>query len=131
MADQQKLVLANGCFDLIHLGHFRYLEAASKMGRVVVGVTRNAHVNKGPGQPLYDEKDRMEVVKGIRYVDDAILVDSSFEALNIVQPDIFVKGAEYKGKMLLEDVEFCRANDIEIRFTNTEEKRPRDRLGRR
>ena len=122
------MVLAGGCFDLFHIGHMRYLEAAAKMGRVVVGVTRNAHVNKGPGMPIYDEKDRIEVVKGIRYVDDAILVDSSFEALTIVQPDIFVKGMEYKGRMLAEDLEFCRENDIEIRFTNTEEKRPRDRL---
>jgi cytidyltransferase-like protein len=128
MADQQKLVLAGGCFDLVHIGHFRYLEAASKMGRVVVGVTRNDHVNKGPGMPIYDEQERLEVVKGIRYVADAILVDSSFEALNLVQPDIFVKGREYKGRMLPEDLLFCEENDVEIRFTNTEEIRPRDRL---
>lgn len=127
----QKLVLAGGCFDLFHIGHMRYLQAAAKMGEVVVGVTRNAHVNKGPGKPLYDEKDRLELILGIKYVKDAILVDSSYEALNIVQPDIFVKGMEYKGRMLAEDVEFCKANDIEIRFTNTEEKRPHDRLGRR
>jgi glycerol-3-phosphate cytidylyltransferase-like family protein len=98
------------------------------MGRVVVGVTRNDHVNKGPGRPLYDEKDRLECVKAIRYVDEAILVDSSFEALNIVQPDIFVKGMEYKGRMLPEDLLFCDENEIDIRFTNTEEKRPSDRL---
>ena len=121
-------MLAGGVFDLFHVGHIRYLAAAAKMGSVVVGVTRNAHVNKGPGMPLYDEKDRLELVRGIRYVDDAILVDSSYEALNIVQPDIFVKGMEYKGRMLPEDLEFCRANDVEIRFTNTEEIRPRDRL---
>ena len=113
---------------MVHIGHFRYLEAAAKMGEVVVGVTRNAHVNKGPGMPLYDEKERLELVRGIRYVKDAILVDSSYEALTIVQPDIFVKGIEYKGRMLPEDLEFCRANDVEIRFTNTEEVRPRDRL---
>ena len=108
----------------------RYLEAAAKMGEVVVGVTRNAHVNKGPNRPYYDEKDRLELIKGIRYVKDAILVDSSFEALTIVQPDIFVKGMEYKGRMLPEDLEFCKANDVEIRFTNTEEVRPSDRLQR-
>ena len=123
-----KLVLAGGVFDLFHIGHVRYLREAAKMGEVVVGVTKNAHVNKGPGTPLYDEKDRLELVKSIKYVKDAILVESSYEALNIVQPDIFVKGMEYKGRMLPEDEEFCRANDVEIRFTNTEEKRPRDRL---
>ena len=121
-------MLAGGVFDLLHIGHIRYLEAASKMGSVVVGVTRNAHVNKGPKAPLYDENVRLECVRAIRYVDDAILVDSSFEALTIVQPDIFVKGMEYKGRMLPVDEEFCKANDIEIRFTNTEEVRPRDRL---
>ena len=125
---ESKLVLAGGCFDLFHIGHLRYLKEAAKLGSVVVGVTRNAHVNKGPNRPYYDENDRLELIKGIRYVSDAILVDSSYEALNIVQPDIFVKGMEYKGRMLPEDLEFCRANDVEIRFTNTEEIRPSDRL---
>jgi cytidyltransferase-like protein len=106
----------------------RYLEAAAKLGEVVVGVTRNEHVNKGPGNPIYDEKERLELILGIKYVKDAILVDSTYDALTIVQPDIFVKGMEYKGRMLPQDEEFCRANDVEIRFTNTEERRPRDRL---
>ena len=123
-------MLAGGCFDLVHIGHFRYLEAASKMGRVVVGVTRNAHVNKAPNRHYYDAKERLEIVKGISSFEEAILVDSTYEALNIVQPDIFVKGMEYKGKMLPEDLEFCKANDVEIRFTNTEEVRPSDRLQR-
>ena len=106
----------------------RYLEAASKMGKLVVAVTRNAFVNKGPGQPIYDEKERLELIEGVKYVSMAILTDSSFEALNVIQPDIFVKGLEYRGRMLPVDEEFCKANGIEIRFTNTEEKRPRDRL---
>ena len=121
-------MLANGCFDVFHIGHMRYLEAASKMGRVVVGVTLDAYVNKGPGKPIYGEKERIEVVKSIRFVEDAFLVSSSYEALSLVYPDIFVKGIEYKGRILPEDLEFCRINEVEIMFTNTEEVRPRDRL---
>ena len=123
-----RVVLANGVFDIFHIGHLRYLEQAAQMGDwLVVSVTRNEHVQK-PGRPLYDELDRLAVIEGVRCVDRAILVDSSRQALEKVKPAIFVKGAEYKGKIRAEDEEFCRQNNIEIRFTNTETVRPRDRL---
>lgn len=124
-----KVVLANGVFDLFHVGHVRYLELAAAEGDVlVVSVTKDANVNKGPGQPLYSERERLEVIKAQRCVNAAFLTESSRHALEVVRPDVFVKGAEYAGKILPEDEEFCRANNIAIRFTDTETVRPRDRL---
>lgn len=125
----QKIVLANGVFDIFHIGHLRYLQEAARMGgALIVSVTRNANVNKGDGMPLYDELERLSVVASLRCVSAAILCDGSRQALEEVKPHIFVKGREYLGKILPEDEEYCRSHGIEIRFTDTETKRPRDRL---
>ena len=131
MTSPFKIVLANGCFDIFHIGHLRYLEAASEMGnRLVVAVTRNAHVNKGPGRPLYDEKERADIVRSLRCVNEVILTDSSIDALTKVMPHVFAKGREYEGRMLPEDIEYCRVYGVEIRFTETEAIRPQARYAR-
>jgi cytidyltransferase-like protein len=124
-----KRVLANGVFDIFHIGHLRYLEAAAAMGDVlIVSVTRDACVNKGNGRPIYPELERLAVIKALRCVSGAFLTDGSHRALELVKPAIFVKGAEYRGKIRQEDAEFCRKHSIAIRFTETETVRPRDRL---
>ena len=125
---QPKIVLANGVFDLFHIGHLRYLEAARAMGDIlVVSVTKDKFVNKGAGKPIYFEEDRIAVVRSIRCVDRAFLVTGASEAL-LLRPHIFVKGREYENRIEQKHEEFCREHGIEIRFTDTEEKRPRDRL---
>lgn len=116
-----KLVLASGVFDILHVGHVMYLEAAAKMGDwLVVAVTRDAHVNKGPNRPTFGQLERLRVVQALRCVNHAILVDSGLEALELVKPDIFVKGKDYIGKIQKVHQDFCAANKIEIRFTDTE-----------
>jgi bifunctional ADP-heptose synthase (sugar kinase/adenylyltransferase) len=84
-----------------------------------VAVTRDKHVNKGPGRPVNKEEDRLRVVRSIRYVDFAFLCDDSLDALESVRPAIFCKGADYKGKIEHRHYEYCKANDIEIRLTET------------
>ena len=117
----KKIVLANGCFDIYHVGHVLYLEQAASMGdRLIVAVTRDAFVNKGPNRPTFKENDRLEVVRSNRHVNYAFLVDNSLEALEKVMPDIFVKGKDYIGKIQKVHQDFCDANKIEIRFTDTE-----------
>lgn len=123
-----KIVLANGCFDLFHIGHLRYLEEAKMMGDILlVSVTRNAFVNKGWNRPIYDEQDRLDVVAAQRCVDHAFLVNGAAQAL-LSLPHIFVKGREYEGKIEPLHQAFCDKHDIEIRFTDTEEIRPNARL---
>lgn len=121
-------MLANGVFDIFHIGHIRYLEAAAAMGdRLIVSVTRDEFVKKGRGRPFYKEADRVAMLKALRIVSDVFLTDSSRHALEAIKPDVFVKGSEYREKIMEDDIEFCQQNGIEIRFTDTETVRPRDR----
>ena len=116
MIRTHKVVLANGCFDLLHWGHVQHLKAARKLGDVlIVGLTRDRSVKKGPGRPVFNEMQRAEMLEP--YVDSVVLVDSSLEALQRVDPDVFVKDREYAGKILAEDMAYCEARGIEIAFT--------------
>ena len=123
------LVLANGCFDLFHVGHARYLKSARQMGSsLCVAVTDDAHVNKGDGRPLYDQYERLEVVRAVRWVLDARVFANVIEAFEHYKPAIFAKGREYEHRIEREHEDYCKAHGIEIRFTDTETVRPRDRL---
>jgi rfaE bifunctional protein nucleotidyltransferase chain/domain len=96
----QRLVVTNGCFDLLHLGHVTYLEAARALGdRLLVGVNSDASVQvlKGPGRPLNPEGDRAGVLAALASV-DAVCLFSEPDALRFlarVEPDIYVKGGDY------------------------------------
>ena len=115
----KKIVLANGVFDILHYGHLRHLCAAKDLGDwLVVSVTKDAFVNKGPGRPVFPESERLEMVNALYVVDKAILVESASEALDRIKPDIFVKGSDYKGKISPEHEAYCKANNIEIAFTD-------------
>lgn len=109
---------ATAAFDLLHPGHVLHLQEARKLGdRLVVSVTRDAHVNKGAGRPVFCETHRVLMLKALRCVDEVILVDDALEALKTVVPDLFIKGPDYRGKIKDEDLAFCEANGIAIRFT--------------
>lgn len=113
------IVLANGVFDVLHVGHLRHLEEARAMGgMLVVGVTRDKFVGKGKGKPVIPEEERVELLRGLHCVSKAVLCDSGVDALIKVKPDIFVKGSEYKDSLLKEEIEHCRRNGIEIRHTS-------------
>ena len=120
MATIEKVVMANGVFDILHYGHVLYLEQASQLGRLVVAVTLDAHVNKGPSRPTNPEAHRLAVVKAIRWVDDAILVDGPIDGFNRLAPNIFVKGKDYIGKIEPRHLEECSKRGIEIAFTDTQ-----------
>jgi rfaE bifunctional protein nucleotidyltransferase chain/domain len=96
----RKLVVTNGCFDVLHLGHVTYLQQARDQGdALLVGVTSDAGVRslKGPGRPLNNESDRAGVLAALESV-NAVLIFSELDArafLQEVQPDIYVKGGDY------------------------------------
>ena len=114
-----KIVLTNGCFDVFHYGHLRHLQAARRFGDwLVVSITKDAYVNKGPRRPVFSDKQRRELVGAITCVDRTILVASALEALEMVNPQVFVKGADYKGRIQTEDEAYCKAHGIEIAFTD-------------
>lgn len=96
----KKLVVTNGCFDLLHVGHVTYLERARQQGdALLVGVTGDSGVRqlKGPGRPLNNQEDRAAVVAALESV-DAVFVFDELDArkfLQTVKPDIYVKGGDY------------------------------------
>src|SRR5947209_19580295 len=101
-AQGKRLVLANGCFDLLHVGHVRYLEAARALGdALVVGVNGDRSVChlKGPGRPLVGEDERAEVVAALASVDWVVLFqeDTATALVRMLQPSLYVKGGDYDG----------------------------------
>ncbi len=104
-AQGKRLVVTNGCFDLLHLGHVRYLEAARKLGdALAVGVNGDASVCalKGDGRPLNNENDRAHVLAALRTVDYVAVFPEvrATQFLEQVRPAIYVKGGDYKPETL-------------------------------
>lgn len=101
------VVFTNGCFDILHAGHVRYLEQAKSYGDILVlGLNTDASVreNKGPRRPINSERDRAEVVGALRAVDYVVLFGekTAERIIEKVRPDVYVKGADYEGKPLPE-----------------------------
>jgi len=106
--DGKRLVATNGCFDLLHLGHVRYLQAARALGdALAVGVNGDASVRalKGEGRPLNREEARAEVLAALRCVDYVAVFPEvrATEFLKRVRPAIYVKGGDYKPETLNEE----------------------------
>ena len=96
----KKLVVTNGCFDILHLGHVSYLESARNLGdALLVGVNGDAAARqlKGPGRPVNSEADRAAVLAALASVDGVcIFADkTAIKFLSAAKPDIYVKGGDY------------------------------------
>ena len=96
----RRIAFANGCFDLLHVGHTRYLQgAAAEADRLIVAVNDDDSVAelKGPGRPILAAKDRAELVAALRGVDYVILFgDATVERLlRLLRPDVHCKGTDY------------------------------------
>lgn len=99
-ADGLRLALANGAFDLLHVGHLRYLQAAAELADVlVVAVNSDASVGrlKGAGRPVMPEGERAELVAGLACVDHVIIFDQDDvrAVIQALKPDVHVKGTDY------------------------------------
>ncbi len=104
----KKLVVTNGCFDLLHVGHVRYLRKARSLGdALAVGVNGDASVRglKGEGRPLNNENDRAEVLSALSCVDYAAIFPETRATnfLDRVRPAIYAKGGDYKPETLNAD----------------------------
>lgn len=98
-----KTVFTNGCFDVLHLGHFKLLQRCSELasgGCVIVGLNSDASVKrlKGTERPINDESARIFALKAIRWVDDVIVFDQDtpLALIEQIKPDIIVKGGDYR-----------------------------------
>jgi rfaE bifunctional protein nucleotidyltransferase chain/domain len=96
----RRIAFANGCFDLLHVGHVRYLQgAAAEADRLVVAVNddRSVAALKGPGRPILKAADRAELVAAVGGVDYVVVFgDATVERLlNLIKPDVHCKGTDY------------------------------------
>ncbi len=99
-----RVVLTNGVFDLLHVGHLRYLREARRAGDLlVVGVNADSAVNK-PGRPLVAEAERAELVAALEPVDYVVIFGepTADELLRAIRPDVYIKGADYSESTLPE-----------------------------
>lgn len=97
----KKIVFTNGCFDILHAGHVRYLYKAKKMGDVlIIAVNSDKSVKKikGDKRPVVGQKDRQEVLAGLGCVDYVVLFneDTPKKIIEYLKPDILIKGGDYK-----------------------------------
>jgi rfaE bifunctional protein nucleotidyltransferase chain/domain len=96
----QRIIATNGCFDILHIGHLRYLEKSKKLGDLlVVGINSDLSVKalKGPSRPINNQADRAELLLGLKPVDFVIIFEET-DACNFlkkVKPDVYTKGGDY------------------------------------
>src|SRR6516225_9207005 len=104
----KKIVATNGCFDLLHLGHVRYLQAARSLGDLlVVGLNGDRSVRelKGPGRPITTQSDRAEILAALECVDLVTIFPEirATKFLAMVRPAVYVKGGDYSSETLDEE----------------------------
>lgn len=94
-------VLAHGCFDILHAGHLAYFKEAKSYGdRLIVTLTSDRFVNKGPGRPYFNENTRAEMLRSLKIIDHVEIIDdqTALPAIHKFKPDFYVKGQDYKDK---------------------------------
>src|SRR5262249_15314667 len=107
------VVLANGCFDILHVGHVRYLEGARALGEVVVvaiNSDRSVRAIKGLGRPILNETERVALVSALRCVDYVVVFDEPdvTRVIDVLRPDIHAKGSDYTEETVPERAQVLR-----------------------
>jgi D-beta-D-heptose 7-phosphate kinase/D-beta-D-heptose 1-phosphate adenosyltransferase len=97
------IVFTNGCFDILHVGHVKYLEEAKKYGDVLIlGLNADSSVKKlkGDSRPINSQEDRAYILVSLRSVDYVVIFeeDTPYELIKAVKPHVLVKGGDYEGK---------------------------------
>lgn len=96
----KKVVWTNGCFDILHIGHIKYLQQAKGMGDfLIIGLNSDRSVKeiKGPARPIIPEEQRAQVLAALPFVDCVVVFDepSPVKFLELLKPDVFAKGGDY------------------------------------
>jgi rfaE bifunctional protein kinase chain/domain/rfaE bifunctional protein nucleotidyltransferase chain/domain len=111
-AQGETLVHCHGCFDIVHPGHIHHLRFAADQGdRLLISITPDRYVNKGPDRPMFSEQLRADNLAALEFVDWVVINDNptAEQLLDCVRPDIYIKGAEYQNN---NDLRFLREKDI-------------------
>ena len=118
----KKTVFTNGCFDILHIGHVRYLKASKACGDVlIVGLNSDSSVKKikGESRPINNQNDRAEILSELNFVDYVVIFNENSPAklMDEIKPDIYTKGADYTLETLPE-ADIVIKNNIEVHFIN-------------
>jgi D-beta-D-heptose 7-phosphate kinase / D-beta-D-heptose 1-phosphate adenosyltransferase len=102
----RKIIFTNGCFDILHIGHVKYLEKAKSFGDVlIIGLNSDASVKKikGINRPINSQTDRACILAALKVVDYLVIFDEEtpYDLIKLINPDILVKGSDYKGKKVI------------------------------
>jgi len=113
-------VVTNGCFDILHVGHIRYLQKTKSLGDysiVMLNSDKSVKMIKGDSRPINNEQDRAEILNALSCVDYVVLFDESSpaELLEKIKPDIYTKGADYTIETLPER-DIVKRNNIKVEF---------------
>ena len=95
----KKIVLCHGVFDLLHIGHLKHFNSAKKFGdKLIVSITPDIYVSKGPGRPIFNQNLRAEFLSNLSVVDFVVINDkaTSTNIINDLKPNIYCKGSDYK-----------------------------------
>ena len=120
--NNKKTVFTNGCFDVLHVGHTRYLKASKQYGDIlVIGLNSDNSVKKikGNSRPINSEFDRAEILSELNFVDYVVIFDeaSPSQLIDEIKPDIYTKGADYTMETLPEAF-VVKKNNIKVHFIN-------------
>ena len=110
----------NGCFDILHAGHVRYLQKTKALADyciVMLNSDKSVKLNKGESRPINNELDRAEVLSALKYVDYVVLFEEKSPAvlLEDIKPDVYTKGADYTLETLPER-DIVKRNNIRVEF---------------
>ena len=122
----KKIVLCHGCFDLMHPGHIKYFQASKKMGdTLVVTITPDQFVDKGPNRPVFDQSLRAESIAALECVDYVAINrwPTAEKTLRLLLPNYYVKGQEFeklqdKTGKIKKEIEAVKEIKAEMRFTH-------------
>ena len=121
----KKIVLSHGCFDLMHPGHIKHFQSAKAMGDIlIVTITPDAFVDKGQGRPVFNQNLRLDSIASLACVDYVAINQwkTAVETLTLLQPDIYVKGQEFKSKKditgkLQKEIDVSKKLGIKLNFS--------------
>jgi D-beta-D-heptose 7-phosphate kinase / D-beta-D-heptose 1-phosphate adenosyltransferase len=102
----KKIIFTNGCFDILHIGHIKYLEEAKSFGDILIlGLNSDESIKKlkGENRPINNQNDRAYILASLEVVDYLVVFneDTPFELISLIKPDVLVKGSDYEGKDII------------------------------
>lgn len=128
MTQPNNIVLADGCFDPLHVGHIAYLEAAAKLGTLIVQVASDEAIAAKGRESFQTRTERAKTVEALKIVVLTVQKDSLADAVRAVCPNVLAKGRDWIGRLPEDVVAACREVGTVIVYTDTQERTSSERL---